>query len=258
MGWENVFQVEKDPFCQAVLKKNFPNTKRYGDIKEFDGTKYRGTIDVVSGGFPCQPYSNAGKRKGKDDERHLWPEMLRVIREIQPSYVVGENVGGLLTWNNGLVFDEVQIDLENSGYQVQPIMVPACAKNAPHRRDRIWIIAHFDNTGAHSSEFYATKTEQSSFNGIDGCYQNIDSNNRSERIQRNEPQEVQELERIQRSEDGGISAHWKGRSEISTPILCRTYDGIPFGMDRIKSLGNAIVTQVAYEIFKAIEGVKLL
>jgi len=90
MGWKNIFQVEKDEFCNKVLEKNFPHVTRYGDIKEFDGTKYRGAIDILTGGFPCQPYSTAGKRKGKEDERHLWPEMLRVIREVQPAYVVGE------------------------------------------------------------------------------------------------------------------------------------------------------------------------
>lgn len=142
MGWENVFQVEIDEFCQKVLQKNFPNVKRYGDIKQFDGAKYRGAIDVLSGGFPCQPYSSAGKRKGKDDERHLWPEMLRVIREISPRWVVGENVRGLTNWNGGLVFDEVQADLEAAGYEVLPFILPAAGVNAPHRRDRIWFVAH--------------------------------------------------------------------------------------------------------------------
>ena len=84
MEWENIFQVEKDEFCQKVLTKNFPHVKRYGDIKQFDGTPYRGSIDIITGGFPCQPYSSAGKRKGNKDDRHLWPEMLRVVSEIQP------------------------------------------------------------------------------------------------------------------------------------------------------------------------------
>lgn len=142
MGWENVFQVEIDPFCQKVLEKNFPNVTKYGDIKEFNGTKYRGAVDIISGGFPCQPFSSAGKRKGNKDDRHLWPEMLRVIGEVQPSYIVGENVYGLLNWSKGLVFEQVCADLENEGYQVQPVILPACAVDAPHRRDRIWFVAY--------------------------------------------------------------------------------------------------------------------
>jgi DNA (cytosine-5)-methyltransferase 1 len=142
VGWENVFQVEIDDYCTKVLEKNFPNAKRYRDIREFDGTQYRGTIDVVSGGFPCQPFSQAGQRRGKADERYLWEEMLRAIREIQPTWIVAENVSGLLIMQDGLVFEQVCTDLEKADYEVQPFIIPACAKNAPHRRDRIWIIAN--------------------------------------------------------------------------------------------------------------------
>lgn len=146
MGWENIFHCEIAEFPRKILKYHFPNSICYEDIKKTDFTKHRGEIDIISGGFPCQPYSNAGKRKGKDDDRHLWPEMLRVIREIQPRFVVGENVSGLLSWNNGMVFHEIITDLENEGYETQPFLIPACATNAPHRRDRIWFIAHSNNT----------------------------------------------------------------------------------------------------------------
>ena len=106
MGWKNVFHCEYDPFCQKVLKHHFPNSKLYKDVRKFDATDYAGRIDLLSGGFPCQPFSNAGLRKGTEDERHLWPEMLRIIREVSPKYVVGENVRGLLNWSGGLVFSE--------------------------------------------------------------------------------------------------------------------------------------------------------
>src|SRR5690606_26122536 len=142
MGWETVQFVELDKFCQQVLKKHWPNVPIHDDIKTFDGTKYRGAIDIVTGGFPCQPFSTAGKRKGPKDDRYLWPDMLRVIREVQPSYVVGENVYGLVNWSGGLVFEQVCADLENEGYQVQPVILPACGVNAPHRRDRVWFIAY--------------------------------------------------------------------------------------------------------------------
>jgi len=147
MGWENIFHCEWNTFGQRVLKYYWPQAKSYEDITKTDFTIHRGTIDVLTGGFPCQPYSLAGKRKGKDDERHLWPEMLRAIREIQPRWVVGENVLGLVNWNGGMVFDEVQSDLEAQGYEVWPYVLPACAKNAPHRRDRVWFVAYSDSGG---------------------------------------------------------------------------------------------------------------
>jgi DNA (cytosine-5)-methyltransferase 1 len=141
MGWENVFHCEWNPFGQKVLNHYWPKAITYHDITKTDFTIHRGEIDIITGGFPCQPYSSAGKRLGKEDERHLWPEMLRAIREIQPSWVVGENVRGLTNWNGGLVFDEVQAELEAQGYEVTPFLLPACAVNAPHRRDRIWFVA---------------------------------------------------------------------------------------------------------------------
>jgi DNA (cytosine-5)-methyltransferase 1 len=223
MGWETVAWVEINEFCQQVLKKNFPEAKGYGDIKQFDGTPYRGTIDILTGGFPCQPYSTAGKRKGKEDARHLWPEMLRVIREIQPVYVVGENVRGLTNWSGGLVFDEVQADLETEGYQVLPFLLPACAVNAPHRRDRIWFIAHSDR---YSKSTIAVN--EYSRRGKLGF-----AKSRGSKYKR---------------EDIAFRDEWLTQSPI-----CRGDDGIPNRVDRIKSPGNAVVPQVVYEIFKAID-----
>lgn len=149
MGWETLAWCEWNEFGQKVLRHHFPEAEGFGDIKKTDFTKYANRIDIITGGFPCQPYSTAGKRKGKEDERHLWPEMLRAIREVQPRYVVGENVRGIVTWNGGLVFDEVQADLEAEGYEVLPFLLPACAVNAPHRRDRIWFVAYSNRNGLH-------------------------------------------------------------------------------------------------------------
>lgn len=146
-GWENKFHCEWNEFGQKILKYYWPEAESYGDITKTDFTIWRGRIDVLSGGFPCQPYSVAGKRLGKEDERHLWPEMLRAIREIQPRWVVGENVRGLTNWNGGLVFNEVQTDLEAEGYEVLPFLLPACGVNAPHRRDRVWFIAYSCRNG---------------------------------------------------------------------------------------------------------------
>lgn len=142
VGWHNVLHCEINPFCQRVLRHYWPNAISYADIKTTDFTKHRGAVDVLSGGFPCQPYSTAGLRLGKADARHLWPQMLRAIREIEPTWVVGENVRGLLNWNGGLVFAEVLHDLEAAGYEVCAFLLPAAGVGAPHERYRVWIVAH--------------------------------------------------------------------------------------------------------------------
>ena len=167
MGWANAFWCEIDPFPRRVLQYWFPNQIGYEDITKTDFTKWRGKIDVLTGGFPCQPFSVAGRRKGADDDRYLWPEMLRAIREIQPRWVVGENVAGILTMvqpgreievehqasmfetvdketllEREYVVETVCRDLEREGYSVQPALIPACAVGAPHRRDRVFFIAH--------------------------------------------------------------------------------------------------------------------
>lgn len=139
-GWQNIFHCEWNEFGRKTLEYYWPNAESFEDITKTDFTKYANKIDVLSGGFPCQPYSTAGKRRGKDDERHLWPEMLRAIREIKPKYVVGENVLGIVNWSDGLVFEEVQAEMEAECYQVQSFILPAASVNAPHKRDRVWFV----------------------------------------------------------------------------------------------------------------------
>lgn len=168
VGWNNVFQCEIDPFCQSVLKYYFPKTVLYEDIKRTDFTSWKGKIDVLTGGFPCQPFSVAGQRKGADDNRYLWPEMLRVIRETRPLWVIGENVAGITNMvqpssetdvetksdqdeenyketilEQEYIINTICDDLEREGYSVQPIIIPACGVGAPHRRDRVWFIASY-------------------------------------------------------------------------------------------------------------------
>jgi len=266
-GWENVAHVEINDWCNRVVKQHFPNSKCYTDIKTFDGKEYANTIDVISGGFPCQPYSLAGKRKGKEDERHLWPQMLRTIREIKPRYVVGENVFGLLNWDGGMVFNEVQADLENEGYEIQPCLLPACAINAPHRRDRIWFVAYSRhnttrqtrNSNTNERSEFATihqegqsRERQTIFNNGFCNIQGITTNNDNQGLQRSEEQR-------------SIGESWQKRNKQFTRFfqpnwenfptqspICGGNDGIPNRMDRIKGLGSAIVPQVALQIFKAI------
>lgn len=147
MGWDNIFHCEWNPFGQKVLKHHFPNSISYNDITKTDFSIHEGRIDILTGGFPCQPYSTAGLRKGKTDERHLFPEMLRAIKEIKPKWVIGENVRGLVSWGGGLVFNEVCNDLEGEGYEVQAFLIPAAGVNAPHQRQRIWFVAYANDKG---------------------------------------------------------------------------------------------------------------
>ena len=146
-GWTNAFNCEIDPFCRKILKYHFPDAEQYGDIRTADFAVWRDRIDVLTGGFPCQPFSLAGKRKGTEDDRYLWPEMLRVIRTVRPHWVVGENVYGIVNWSEGMVLDTVCSDLEAAGYEVQPYIIPACGVGAPHRRDRCWFVAHRTDAG---------------------------------------------------------------------------------------------------------------
>lgn len=165
MGWENVFHCEWNTFGQKVLHHYWPNAEQFTDITKSDFTKYANTIDILTGGFPCQPYSSAGKRLGKEDERHLWPEMLRCIREVKPRWVVGENVLGLVNWSNGLVFHEVQADLEAEGYSVQPYVLPAVSVNAPHRRDRVWFVAHAIGSSKRADELRGVRCQDGEVSG---------------------------------------------------------------------------------------------
>jgi len=164
MGWENSFHCEWNEFGQKVLHYYWPQSEQFTDITKTNFKNYANKIDVLTGGFPCQPYSSAGKRRGKNDDRHLWPEMLRAITEISPRWIVGENVRGLTNWNGGLVFNEVQIDLEAAGYEVMPFLLPACAVNAPHRRDRIFFVAYSTSASKRASKFPGLRCKNEKIN----------------------------------------------------------------------------------------------
>ena len=277
MGWENIFHCEWNPFGQRVLKHYWPNAKSYEDITKTDFTIHRGSIDILTGGFPCQPYSMAGKRKGKADERHLWPQMLRAIREIAPSYIVGENVLGLVNWDGGMVFDEVQADLESAGYEVATVVIPAAAVNAPHGRDRVWFVAYRNNTGNttprcgiernRTEESEERKYSQPKFNGhgVDGDVANTSIKGLEGRIERSVFEWKQEEREIWGNGSGRCQKNNWDNFPTQSPIcggddgLPRQLDGITFSKWRnesIKGYGNAIVPQVAFEIFKVIQKIE--
>ena len=254
MGWENVFHCEWNEFGKQILKYYWPKAISYGDITKTDFTIHRGTIDVLSGGFPCQPYSLAGKRKGKEDDRHLWPEMLRVIREIAPPFVVGENVYGLVNWNGGMVFDEIKADLEAEGYEVAPVILPACGVNAPHRRDRIWFVAYNSNARI---EGLRSKRENPIYES--GSFADTTSIRLQGGFKQRKRRQVQE--QFGRFDANNFWTTWQNfptQSPIcgGDDVLPTKLDGITFSKWRnesIKGYGNAVVPQMPYQIFKAIE-----
>jgi len=275
MGWNNIFHCEWNPFGQKVLKHHFPNSISYNDITKTDFSIHRGRIDILTGGFPCQPYSLAGKRLGKEDERHLWPHMLRAIQEIKPRWVVGENVRGLVSWNDGLVFHEVQSDLETQGYEVQPFLIPAAGVNAPHQRYRIWFVAYSKNEnvtnsnsggleGAIKKRWYSEYVKRQNEFNENSNVKNTDCIGQKWRLHKGESKNAI------REQFSPSTSFVNGRNTwhnfpTKSP-LCGGDDGLPRKLDNItfpkwraesvKAYGNAIVPQVAYEIFKAIQTLK--
>jgi DNA (cytosine-5)-methyltransferase 1 len=265
MGWENKFHCELNGFGQRVLKHYWPEAELFSDITKSDFKKYANRIDVLTGGFPCQPYSNAGERKGKEDERHLWPEMLRAIGEIAPRWVVGENVRGLTNWNGGMVFDEVCSDLEAVGYKVSPFLIPASAANAPHKRERIWFIAYAQGWGR-GKQPQENSGGQDRRSDNDGEIFNA-SDSYSSSSQCRDSQTSQEREK-QSGRIESFSQHTSWEVFPTQSPICGGDDGLPTKLDgitfpkwrteSIKAYGNAVVPNVVYEIFKTIEQYELL
>jgi len=304
--FETIAFVEKDKFCQKVLKKNFNNIPIEEDIRNVKGSNYK--ADVITGGFPCQPFSIAGKRKGTDDDRYLWDETIRVVKECKPRWFIGENVEGLVNINEGMVLRQVQNDLEREGFEVQCLIIPASGIGAWHQRKRIWIIgcnvSNSNNNGSYRQERNETeqscneqkirlsigndkdvsntnissKTKRREYEndektsssrehfkggsisyGGEGCVQ---STWKSEDVQHPNNQRSQEFNISKESEKQNINNRqlderknktwWKTQSS-----LCGVPNGVSYELDkdranRIKSLGNSIVPQIARQLGLAI------
>lgn len=354
MGWENIFNIEIDPFCRRVLKTHFPFTSQFSDIKKFNGKKYYGTIDIISAGFPCQPFSLAGKRKGTKDDRYLWPETLRVIKEVRPGWIVLENVAGLFSILDPESLSEMEVqavelfssdreqtegsiiirlqrriigtiisEIGAAGYILPqlsdgtPVLlcIPACATGAPHRRDRVWFIAHSDSFRSHDSQVRpgnysgdgAGSSGAKAASQLEGCSRTATgetsaySNFEAKQPEANpfRAQCGQTWEQIRNwtgtTGEGGTSSNansqqrsqgrmhppgsWASERFISScgswdfrnpwqnfptePPVCGRDDGVSSGLvdisfskwrtESIKAFGNAIVPQVAYQLFSAIE-----
>ena len=214
-GIETVGFCEIKEYPRKVLQKNFPGVPIHNDIKQLDGSEYE-SVDLITGGYPCQPFSLAGRnRQGTKDDRHLWPEMLRIITQARPTWVVCENVVGHITMG----LDAVLSDLESEGYAARTFVIPACAVDAQHKRERTWIVA----------------------------YSGGDGDGRGDRACQREWKPEETLPdgwRNRRQEDG----KWEAE-----PGVGRVADGVPGAVDRIRGLGNAIVPQVAYEILRCLK-----
>ena len=228
-GMKCIGQVEIDTFCQDVLKKHWPNVKLFGDIYNVKGDEF-GKVDVICGGVPCQPASTAGKRKGVADNRWLWPEAFRIVRKIKPTWCLFENVCGIISLERGMVFDSLLSELEGYGYEVQTFCIPACAVNAPHKRDRIWIIGH-------------SKDKISSDSDSKYCQEYIGRDQfRHERKKMSFRWSIYE-------------SAWEENWITIATRFCRVDDGFPKGMDRtnrLKALGNSVIPQIVEKIGKAI------
>jgi len=233
--WDNVEHVfcDNNKFCQQVLSKHWRGAKIYDDIREITDEQ----ADIVTGGFPCQPFSHAGNKKGINDDRYLWPEMLRVIQLTKPEWVIAENVYGISTWSNGLVLEQVCADLEAEGYEVQPFIIPAIAVNAPHRRDRVWFIAR----NPQHARPHESKDTKSHIKRTDHNPQRPHKSKQPERPNSIRPK---------------LNESWNTNWYDFATRVCRVDDGLLNRMDRIKSLGNAIVPQVAIEIMKSLDYIK--
>lgn len=303
---EHIF-CDNDKFCQAVLKKHWPTSKIYDDIRKitderlatdtigdehrperskireakkvsrvggetldtwrFGRTGSAPAIDILTGGFPCQPFSQAGKRRGTADDRYLWPEMLRVIKLTQPTWVIAENVRGLLTQEQGLVFEQVCTDLERAGYEVQPLIIPAVAVNAPHRRDRVWIVANRTSRGERSSQSERGESRQPKVSL--GSVNRDATDTTGERLRGDSTRE-KSLNATPRAQQWLGEESWSRDWKEVAFATCydRVDDGLPKRLVRLpdgttitesrwrkealKGYGNAIVPQVAEQIMRAI------
>jgi len=249
-GMRTVAFCERDEYCRAVLRKHWPDVPCFDDIHaiDADGLARLGRIDLVCGGFPCQPFSVAGKQRAQEDDRYLWPEMRRVIALARPAWVVGENVAGLIS----LALDDVLADLEALDYAGRALVIPACAVDARHRRDRVWIIAADTRDGG-QPQFIQSLPElwssaETDARG-DGSLQPMAHAGR-EGLQR--PRDESGAPRHTRTGQPLFRRSGDGRLWAPEPAVGRVAHGVPNRVDRIRALGNAVVPQVVEEIGRAI------
>ncbi|EDW20667.1 DNA cytosine methyltransferase [Bacillus pumilus] len=300
-GIETVAFCEREPYCQKLLNQNFPNVPVFDDVRTLNRQlledkgviEPNGTIDIISGGFPCQPYSSAGKRRGTEDDRDLWPEMFRIIKELRPTWVVGENVANFAN----MELDRTLLDLESTGYKVQSFIIPACAVDAKHRRDRTFVVSYSDSFVRMEHKRQSEKIQQSKQQELqrkESCdsivsepshsYNETLADSESKRCgEEGEHKSIRQEKWTScscttfsdKENQGDVRRHWVisdndrssgtrsyhrrgtetddvGQRWPAEPDVGRVAHGVPNRVDRIKGLGNAVVPQQIYPIFKAI------
>lgn len=279
-GFRTVGQCEWAEYPRAVLEKHWPGIPRWRDVRTLTKESFYEqtglhTVDAISGGFPCQPFSVAGKQRGKDDDRYLWPEFIRIVHELQPAWVIGENVPGIIN----LALDQVLADLEEEGYEVQCFLIPACGVDAPHKRYRVIIVAHTksrrepgklscweETWGSCGSSWRTVKPGMGGMaDGLRGAVYEADSDTNGDRLQGRMPEQVLETgftncSSREREREPGVRRPSQepgrsfpvGENWPDEPGVGRVAHGVPNRVDRLKCLGNAVVPQQFFPVFDAI------
>ena len=254
-GFETVAFCEIDKYCRLVLQKHWKDIKIYKDVREITRQQYEQDglelPEIITGGFPCQPFSVAGRQKGSRDNRYLWPEMFRIIKEFKPRWIIAENVRGIINIQDGVVFEGVHADLESQGYETQTFNIPAAGVGAPHRRERVWIVANSRRTirgkqSTRNKESIGPETSQETKRSADS--DSVARSSEREKIMANSKRVY-----VQGQHDGsGKEQSRRGGWWEVEPNVGRVADGLPGRVHRLKGLGNSIVPQIAEEIGKAI------
>ena len=291
VGFKTVGFCEVDPYCRLLLQKHWKGVTIHNDIKKLEAKDIKEPIDILTGGFPCQPYSVAGKQKGTDDNRYLWPEMFRVIKEVKPTWIIAENVRGIINIQDGMVFETVCSNLESEGFEIQPFIIPAAGVGAPHKRERVWIVGYSKHNGSLTSKIRRGNKEINA-----GAQEGKNKTIKSQGTSRSSNNEIMEnsrrtlrqgakfskenadeskqknADKFERSSGtpeyhvaNSKGIHVQGQQDRSRqeqsrreswwefePDVGRVANGVPGRVYRLKGLGNSIVPQIAEEIGKAI------
>lgn len=247
-GFETIAFCEYEPFPRAVLAKHWPDVPCFPDVRTLKGSDIDGAVDVICGGYPCQPFSTAGQRRGQEDDRHLWPEFSRLVAQLRPAWVIGENVAGHISMG----LDDVLSDLEGQGYACRTFVIPACAVGAPHRRDRVWTVAHCqklqrNGSGKHREQGQRQVSElgkRSSAQPLaDAADARLQGRSQAGHLESKWARRDKQLER---------RANLPGATWKPEPNVGRVAHGVSRRVDRLKALGNAVVPQIPEMIGRAI------
>ena len=265
VGFKTIGFCETDPYCKLLLQKHWKGVTIHDDIKKLEAKDIKEPVFILTGGFPCQPYSVAGKQKGTDDNRYLWPEMFRVIKEVKPTWIIAENVRGIINIQDGMVFETVCSDMESEGFEVQAFIIPAAGVGAPHKRERVWIVGYSKHNGSLTAKI---KRGNNKIN--DRAEERKNTTLEPERTSRSGDNEIMEnsgrslrertkLSGENENEIGKEATNKHQRpsratwgSWLTEPTMGRVVNGLPGRAHRLRGLGNAIVPQIAEEIAMAI------